>query len=157
MSSRIYRLNFGRSQLLNSSPVFSLKSVIGKSSRNSPAIIADGSRSIATKKYRVDPPIDLKKIRTVSLESKGDDEEGSNRPNKGFFLLVIPLITFGLGTWQIKRREWKLDLIKFLEERTKTEPRELPTSGEDLFNLRETSEFYPYKVKGKLNSFEMAM
>ena len=36
----------------------------------------------------------------------------------GYFLLIIPVATFGLGTWQIQRRKWKLGLIKELEQRT---------------------------------------
>jgi surfeit locus 1 family protein len=44
----------------------------------------------------------------------------------GSFDQVIPAATFGLGTWQIYRREWKLGLIKHLEERTSAPPVPLP-------------------------------
>lgn len=33
-------------------------------------------------------------------------------------LLAVPITTFGLGTWQIFRLQWKLGLIKDLEKRT---------------------------------------
>ena len=38
-----------------------------------------------------------------------------------YLLLIIPVSTFGLGTWQIHRLQWKKGLIKELEERT-TQP-----------------------------------
>jgi len=41
-------------------------------------------------------------------------------------LFIIPLTTFGLGTWQIYRLRWKLGLIKKLEERTKEDTIALP-------------------------------
>ncbi|GCC46819.1 hypothetical protein chiPu_0031066, partial [Chiloscyllium punctatum] len=41
-------------------------------------------------------------------------------------LLLIPVSTFSLGTWQVQRRKWKLQLIKDLQERTRSEPLPLP-------------------------------
>jgi surfeit locus 1 family protein len=106
------------------------------------------SRSIATKKkYSKNPPIDLNKVRTRSHDHDNQNDE-SKKPGYGFVLLALPMLTFGLGCWQLQRREWKLDLIKFLNERTTVEPKELPTSSEELDALKETSEFYPFKVKG---------
>ena len=43
------------------------------------------------------------------------------------WLLVIPVTTFGLGTWQVFRLQWKVNLIKKLEERTKEGTIALPT------------------------------
>ena len=40
---------------------------------------------------------------------------------------IIPGVTFALGIWQTKRRRWKLDLMKELEEKTTLEPVFLPT------------------------------
>lgn len=37
------------------------------------------------------------------------------------WLLVFPVATFGLGTWQVYRLEWKKGLIKELERRTQKE------------------------------------
>lgn len=42
------------------------------------------------------------------------------------WLLVIPVTTFGLGTWQVFRLQWKVNLIKKLEERTKEDTIALP-------------------------------
>lgn len=44
----------------------------------------------------------------------------------GYALLAIPLTTFGLGCWQVKRKFWKEDLIKNLEEKTKMTPVPIP-------------------------------
>ncbi|XP_025990232.1 surfeit locus protein 1 isoform X2 [Solenopsis invicta] len=57
----------------------------------------------------------------------------------------IPITTFILGTWQVKRLRWKLDLIEKLKQRTSAEPIELPT---DLNELKD-KEYYRTKVKGK--------
>ena len=38
----------------------------------------------------------------------------------------IPIFTFALGTWQVRRRRWKLDLIEQLNDQTNREPLELP-------------------------------
>ena len=34
-----------------------------------------------------------------------------------FVLGLMPLVTFGLGSWQIKRLNWKLKMIDQLEEK----------------------------------------
>lgn len=43
-----------------------------------------------------------------------------------YFLLMIPISTFGLGTWQVKRLQWKKGLIKELESRTNAPVLDLP-------------------------------
>lgn len=43
-----------------------------------------------------------------------------------YLLLIIPVSTFGLGTWQIKRLQWKKGLIKELEARTTAPVLDLP-------------------------------
>ncbi|XP_014481223.1 PREDICTED: surfeit locus protein 1 isoform X2 [Dinoponera quadriceps] len=58
---------------------------------------------------------------------------------------AIPIICFGLGTWQINRRRWKLNLIHDLERRTTMEPIDLPL---DLDELND-KEYYCVKVRGK--------
>lgn len=42
-------------------------------------------------------------------------------------MLVIPVTTFGLGTWQVFRLQWKLGLIDELERKTKENPVAIPT------------------------------
>lgn len=63
----------------------------------------------------------------------------------GYSLLSVPIATFGLGTWQIKRWRWKLNLIETLKQRTSSEPINLPLDLDEL----ENKEYYPVKVKGK--------
>ncbi|KAG8905688.1 surf-like protein [Tulasnella sp. 403] len=49
----------------------------------------------------------------------------------------MPIFTFGLGTWQVQRLQWKLGLIKELEEQLDKEPMELPR----IINLAALPEF----------------
>ncbi|KAK2461574.1 hypothetical protein APHAL10511_006037 [Amanita phalloides] len=39
---------------------------------------------------------------------------------------VIPFFTFGLGTWQLKRLKWKINLIDELQEKLQLQPLSLP-------------------------------
>ncbi|XP_017368626.1 surfeit locus protein 1 isoform X1 [Cebus imitator] len=59
-------------------------------------------------------------------------------------LLLIPVTAFGLGTWQVQRRKWKLNLIAELESRVLAEPVPLPADPVELKNL----EYRPVKVRG---------
>ncbi|XP_041826766.1 surfeit locus protein 1 [Melanotaenia boesemani] len=61
-----------------------------------------------------------------------------------WFLLLIPATTFGLGTWQVKRRQWKLGLIDELKRLTTAEPIPLPLDPNELNNL----EYRRVKVRG---------
>lgn len=44
----------------------------------------------------------------------------------GYLLLALPITAFGLGCWQVQRKQWKENLIKTLEERTKLPPVPIP-------------------------------
>ena len=39
---------------------------------------------------------------------------------------IIPFFTFALGTWQLKRLKWKINLIDELEEKLQLAPLNLP-------------------------------
>lgn len=39
---------------------------------------------------------------------------------------ITPIVTFALGTWQIQRLQWKVDLIDDLQEKLQRAPMELP-------------------------------
>lgn len=41
-------------------------------------------------------------------------------------LCTIPFVTFYLGTWQLQRLRWKVQLISTLEDRLEREPIPLP-------------------------------
>lgn len=72
----------------------------------------------------------------------------------GWFLLLIPATTFGLGCWQVKRKAWKEQLIEDIEKQTLAPPVDLP---EDLTSLKDM-EYRAVKVKGKfLHDKELIM
>ncbi|KAM6902228.1 surfeit locus protein 1 [Xenentodon cancila] len=62
-----------------------------------------------------------------------------------WFLLLIPATTFGLGTWQVKRRQWKMGLIDELQRLTTVEPIPLPLDPHELNDL----EYRRVKVRGR--------
>ncbi|OBZ68603.1 Surfeit locus protein 1, partial [Grifola frondosa] len=55
---------------------------------------------------------------------------------------AIPIVTFGLGTWQVQRLKWKVALIDDLEEKLQREPMLLPKQ----INLAALPEFAFRKV-----------
>ncbi|XP_007521575.1 surfeit locus protein 1 isoform X1 [Erinaceus europaeus] len=61
-----------------------------------------------------------------------------------WLLLLIPVSAFGLGTWQVQRRKWKLELIAELESRVGAEPIPLSADPMELRNL----EYRPVRVRG---------
>ncbi|XP_034403300.1 surfeit locus protein 1 [Cyclopterus lumpus] len=62
-----------------------------------------------------------------------------------WFLLLIPVTTFGLGTWQVKRRQWKMQLIDELTRLTAAEPIPLPLDPTELKSL----EYRRVRVRGR--------
>ncbi|KAM6170128.1 surfeit locus protein 1 [Rhynchocyon petersi] len=64
-----------------------------------------------------------------------------------WLLLLIPVTAFGLGTWQVRRRQWKLKLIAELESRVMADPIPLPTDPMELNSL----EYRPVKVRGRFD------
>ncbi|KAJ8261374.1 hypothetical protein COCON_G00170970 [Conger conger] len=75
---------------------------------------------------------------TASGAEKGEDTVLK------WILLLIPVSTFGLGTWQVKRRNWKLQLIADLKSLTTAEPINLPVEPIELNSL----EYRRVKVRG---------
>uniref|UniRef100_A0A3P9JII3 SURF1-like protein n=1 Tax=Oryzias latipes TaxID=8090 RepID=A0A3P9JII3_ORYLA len=62
-----------------------------------------------------------------------------------WFLLLIPVTTFGLGTWQVKRRQWKMGLIDDLHRLTTEEPIPLPPDPNEVNKL----EYRRVRVRGR--------
>lgn len=81
----------------------------------------------------------------------GDHPHGlpDRRPNLIFFvvLLVMVAILVSLGNWQVRRLEWKQNLIETIEQRIRQAPVELDTA---LLRWRETGdvEYYPLRLSG---------
>lgn len=71
--------------------------------------------------------------RTIVLRSNWDESKSKTNKKPGarsnfFFglLILMPVVSFGLGTWQVKRLQWKLDLISRAEDRLLLPPIDLP-------------------------------
>lgn len=81
-------------------------------------------------------------IRNASVRASSD---------KGIFeylMISVPVVSFGLGVWQVYRWRWKLDLLEKLETRVrKAEPVDLPKDIEDY----DTWEYRKVKVKGRFD------
>ncbi|CAN9504430.1 unnamed protein product [Ophioblennius macclurei] len=80
--------------------------------------------------------------RSGSTLAKAEKEEDTFLK---WFLLLIPATTFGLGTWQVKRRQWKIELINDLHRLTTAEPVPLPIDPNELREL----EYRRVKVRGR--------
>lgn len=63
---------------------------------------------------------------SVSLRRASQAAAPGTGQKRKLWLLVIPVTTFCLGTWQVFRLQWKLDLIADLERRTKKEVINIP-------------------------------
>ncbi|KAI2664632.1 hypothetical protein H4Q32_002884 [Labeo rohita] len=75
----------------------------------------------------------LAKFGQRSSSTVAETEKGEDSFLK-WFLLLIPATTFCLGTWQVKRRKWKLELIRELKSLTTSEPIPLPVEMTILVN-----------------------
>jgi len=64
------------------------------------------------------------------------------------FLGIIPVATFGLGVWQVKRWRWKLKLIEEMEQKVLEEPVDFPSN--DFSKLPEL-EYRKVRMPGKFN------
>lgn len=49
----------------------------------------------------------------------------SSKGHVPLLLAAMPVISFGLGTWQVYRLQWKKSLIQQLEDKTMKEPLEI--------------------------------
>lgn len=96
---------------------------------------------------------------TTSVKNNNQFEDDKPRPklrfsdgNKnrrtigpfGWFLLMVPVLTFCLGTWQVRRKAWKEQLLVDLRKRRDVQPVPLPDTLDQLNAL----EYYPIHVRG---------
>jgi hypothetical protein len=68
------------------------------------------------------PPIQTYHRFSKTAENRLERKKDS--PSK-YLLLLLPLLAFGLGTWQVQRLDWKKKLIKEREESFQKEPLKL--------------------------------
>ncbi|XP_070501094.1 SURF1-like protein [Chironomus tepperi] len=92
----------------------------------------------------------LRITRNVATRRKAPElptQRGQQMKVSGFgkFLMLIPIATFSLGTWQVKRKMWKENLIKEMESKLKMNPLDLPDNLDDLENM----EYQTVKARGR--------
>lgn len=92
-------------------------------------------------------PLKVCKSHSSSVAGAQNAAESQEDTLLKWFLLLIPVTTFGLGTWQVQRRRWKLKLIADLEARVAAEPIPLPTDPLELKEL----EYRPVMVRGRFD------
>lgn len=110
------------------------------------------------KKYNRPPPIDLKSVRTNQSHDENSGKKKKASKAGAFFFLTIPAMTFALGVWQLYRREGKLKLIQFLNDRTKSKPIDLPLEFEQLEKITNENEYKPFRLRGHfLHSREVVL
>ncbi|XP_014247599.1 surfeit locus protein 1 [Cimex lectularius] len=56
-------------------------------------------------------------------------------PLMGWFILLVPVGTFALGTWQVKRKKWKENLIEKITTKTNQPSIPLPADDSELEGL----------------------
>jgi surfeit locus 1 family protein len=75
------------------------------------------------------------------------------RPIARIFLAALPVVTFGLGTWQVFRRERKLKMIELIEQRTRAPVVDLPSSrqfsDEEMAQLANKMEYRRVQLRGR--------
>uniref|UniRef100_A0A8D8E2V4 SURF1-like protein n=3 Tax=Culex pipiens TaxID=7175 RepID=A0A8D8E2V4_CULPI len=89
-------------------------------------------RAVHTKRIRVPPPVKPRNDAHLKITPFG------------WVLLAIPATTFGLGCWQVQRKQWKEELIRNLETRMRLEARPIP---DDLTEL-DDMEYQKVTVRG---------
>lgn len=63
--------------------------------------------------------------------------------------IALFVLFLGLGTWQVQRRAWKLDLIERVDQRVHSQPVQLPPATQWPQVQRETHEYLPVQVQGQ--------
>ncbi|XP_053687661.1 SURF1-like protein [Sabethes cyaneus] len=96
--------------------------------------VKQSSRRLAQQKWvRVPPPV------------RSTNESQQKISPFGWMLLSIPVTTFGLGCWQVHRKQWKEELIRNLESRIHKEAVLLPDTLSELDQM----EYQKVIVRGK--------
>ncbi|EJW85759.1 SURF1 family protein [Wuchereria bancrofti] len=112
-------------------------------------LISDKNIKCLLRRSMQNPSIyDATKIAEVSKLSKESQKEGSKprRSNRSVIGLAAPLVAFALGAWQLQRLQWKTNLLKKIEERTKQEAVPFP---DDNLSLLDDLEYAKVKVTGE--------
>uniref|UniRef100_A0A182JHQ6 SURF1-like protein n=1 Tax=Anopheles atroparvus TaxID=41427 RepID=A0A182JHQ6_ANOAO len=109
----------------------------GLNGQNKLCALFSNARTIHTRtKPRISPP---PKIRS------SQSEQSKGITPFGWGLLIIPATTFGLGCWQVYRKQWKESLINELERKIHMKPVPIPENLSDLAAM----EYETVKVRGE--------
>ncbi|WFC99608.1 surf-like protein [Malassezia yamatoensis] len=91
--------------------------------------IADRVRQYSTPRSKLPVPV----IETEENEQPLIYNRPQQRRRKPWYtspvvyvLMIVPMFTFWLGNWQLRRLQWKLDLIDELEDKLNSKPLHLP-------------------------------
>ncbi|XP_063978292.1 surfeit locus protein 1 [Diachasmimorpha longicaudata] len=102
----------------------------------------------------VRPPEECLALRKVYHQTSFDHKYRKHQQEKehekridglGWAILLIPVGTFVLGTWQVQRRQWKMQLLKDLHGKVTSEPIPFPENPQELDKM----EYCPVTVKGE--------
>ncbi|KAF2364202.1 Surfeit locus 1/Shy1 [Trinorchestia longiramus] len=74
-------------------------------------------------------------VLTRTLHAVSGISSRQKPPFSAYVLLIIPGSAFCLGCWQVQRRQWKLNIIKELENKMNQPPVQLPNDHSELSTL----------------------
>ncbi|VVT56797.1 uncharacterized protein SAPINGB_P005284 [Magnusiomyces paraingens] len=89
-------------------------------------------------------PFQFRTVKTSNVDWKPVKQKAQDTSSwfsKSMFglLVLMPIVSFGLGTWQVKRLRWKTDLISQAEDRLTLPP--LPLPGNINADIASSDEF----------------
>lgn len=92
------------------------------SSRSTPSPLASSSQSRLVSAF---PTPGARHVSSTSRPFPTSKRTSLFRP-LNLLVVLMPIVTFGLGVWQVKRLRWKLDLIEEIQSNIEREPIVLP-------------------------------
>lgn len=113
-------------------------------------------RTLATQSDKPNLPVTV-----TESEDDGQEPLVYNRPQRPrrkpwytspvmYVLMVVPIFTFWLGNWQLRRLQWKLNLIDELDEKLRTEPLRLPRNVN--LDVLEDFAFRLVQIRGRFDT-----
>lgn len=100
-----------------------LHPTIGFSLAHRLLVLPNVTSRLASTATRLEQPAEFNQKRTGAGGKHGNKERTTPY---GWLMLSIPLTTFGLGCWQVQRKQWKEDLVRELEIQTSKPPVPFP-------------------------------
>lgn len=103
---------------------------------------------------RIEQPAEFRRQRNRRSNDASDNDDSRTTPF-GWLMLSIPIATFGLGCWQVQRKQWKERLVLELATQTNKPAVDFPRESiEDLDHM----EYQNVRVRGEfLHERELIM